>query len=52
MIKIEQHICKIIRADEYEALTNSTYLTYLLVKILNVSIETTGGYVAWLNGED
>ena len=39
-----------MRVDKYGALENSTYVTNLLVDDFNISMETTGGDVSWING--
>ena len=48
----EQHPCKSLRVDQYGAFENSTNVTNLPVYYINISMETTGGDVTHLNGNN
>ena len=47
-----QHTCTRVIVDEDGALVNSTDTTNLLVDDFNISIETTGGDVSLINGDN
>ena len=48
----EQHPCKLVIVDEYSALAKSTDVTNSFVDEFKISMETTGGYSYWLNGNN
>ena len=41
-----------MRVDKYNALENSADVINLIVDDFNISMETTGGDVSWLNGKN
>ena len=51
-LKNEQHPCKRVRFDEDGTLEKSTDVTKLLVDEFKTSIETTGGDVSCINGNN